>query len=150
MPADVDIKKKWIEAIRTCNNDEYSGDGLVCILHFSLDDMFTVGDRTRLKQNSIPSIFINLHEEGYSFESYHELISENKILKKTISKMESDFDSQQNENSKIISDLKTTVGEQCEELNKLQKKIKQLEVTKAFIEEKLKVFEGDSKDPNVS
>lgn len=127
----MELQKKWIEVIRARNNDEYSGDGLVCMLHFSSDDIYTKGGRKRLKQDSIPSIFLNLNEDEYTFQKFHELILENKVLNKTILGMQSDFDSQQNENSKIISTLKAIVGEQREELNSLQKKVKQLEAAKA-------------------
>lgn len=152
VPTDVDSKKRWIEVIRACNNDEYGGGGLVCKLHFLSDDMVTIGGRPRLKPNSIPSIFLDLYSqnEEYNLKRYHELMSENELLKTTISRMQCDFDSQQNECSKIISDLKAAFQEKCEELNKLQKKMKQLEVAKASIEKTSEAFQYNSKNNDVS
>lgn len=151
-PADFDSKKRWIEVIRACNNDEYDGGGLVCKLHFSSDDMVTIGGRPRLKPNSIPSIFLDLYSqnEEYNLERHHELMSKNKLLKTTISRMQFDFDSQQNECSKVILNLKAAFQEKCEELNKLQKKMKQLEVAKASIEKRSEAFQYNPKNNDVS
>lgn len=54
-PNDDEIRKKWIDAIKHANNDNYQGGGLVCCQHFLPDEISRVG---RLKQGSIPSIFM--------------------------------------------------------------------------------------------
>lgn len=57
IPKHTDSKNEWLKIIREVNNDDYDGNGLVCIEHFLPGKIRIRGDRTNLIDNAVPTEF---------------------------------------------------------------------------------------------
>lgn len=58
VPLNVEIREKWIEAVKSCNYGVYNGLGFICVLHFE-EAAFTRSNNGQfgLKCDAVPTVF---------------------------------------------------------------------------------------------
>lgn len=142
----IDLKKKWVKNISEANNEAYLGNGLVCIRHFTEDQIKFKKDKPELVDQAIPTEFFvelieadecddidenhateekneNVEEESMKFLRYRmnfevERYKLNDVIKKQLTE---------------INDLKKKLADSQTLLNAANKKLEQCS-TKASID----------------
>lgn len=163
MPNDVALRNKWIEAIRRANNDNYSGAGVICDLHFPPNEMKTYSDRIKLDPTAVPSVFVVkivdhiVHEEDDFEQKYVSLRMDHDQLKKEYVEMRLESDLKIIELGKKLSSSESKIDTKIAEVKDLREEILRLMKANASLErnyenvrEKLLLSHSSSKTIAVS
>lgn len=164
MPNDVALRNKWIEVIRGANNDNYTGAGAVCDLHFSSSEMKTYCDRIKLDPSAIPSVFlvenvdpIIIYEEDDFEQKYLSLKTDHEQLKKEFIEMRLKCDLKAVELGEKLLMLENTIADKIAGMRDLRQEILRLKKANTCLErnyedvrEKLLLSHSSSKTIAVS
>lgn len=130
--------------IRQVNNDNYSGSGFVCQLHFAPELMNSnKRNEKTLRKGSVPSEFLvelleqpdDGNEHGTHCDNCEQLRMKINELEKIIIKQNLDNDVKKQKAEKTIAELKETIKN-----NRLEIKKQKIEII--ALEEKFKCYEG--------
>lgn len=58
IPKNIDLREKWIQNISQANNEQYCGNGSVCISHFVPDQIQIKNNKSELLAGAIPTQFL--------------------------------------------------------------------------------------------